>query len=444
MAGSTPFKTRPNKKQKSGKQSQTQKQSTCTKLKNKATIQNQNPVHFGSVSDSEPETDVKSLLEAYTKPQLVDFLLDAAISDPELQTRIKSIADSGTTFRKIFVYGLSWDTTKVCLAEAFSKYGEIEDCHVVLDKQTNRAKGFGFVMFKTRFGASKALKEPQKMVNNRYVSCQLACLGKNESSGNNTVASSSNITSYDYGRKIYVAPVEGEMKPEKLKEFFEKFGEIETGPIGFDLATGKAKGYAMFVYKDKDGANNALQEPYKIFEGIQLHCKLANPSRPTEAVQQPAPGHLEASALPVAPQSNVLAAAQNLALLAQSPIYAALLANPLLAAAALNPASANYAALGGMLGYGGSGVAAGTGYGDGALGARYGGAAAAAEVGYGGGAAATARLGYDGGGAGVSGLYGGIGLQGYQGGMSSSQGAPAGTNRNVGGGALGGHPSSFI
>lgn len=48
---------------------------------------------------------------------------------------------------------------------------------MVMDRATGKTKGYGFVLFKTRKGASKALREPQKRIGNRMASCQLASLG---------------------------------------------------------------------------------------------------------------------------------------------------------------------------------------------------------------------------------------------------------------------------
>src|SRR5262245_27650977 len=48
---------------------------------------------------------------------------------------------------KVFVGGLSWNTTDNSLLEAFRPYGEIVEAKVVMDRDTGRSRGFGFVTF---------------------------------------------------------------------------------------------------------------------------------------------------------------------------------------------------------------------------------------------------------------------------------------------------------
>ncbi|RWW28614.1 hypothetical protein GW17_00006900 [Ensete ventricosum] len=319
------------------------------------------PVLFGGGAggDDDPAAALSSpdriyrLLEPYTKDQLISFLLDAAASDASLIAHIRTMADHDVSHRKVFVHSLGWDATRETLIQAFEPYGPIEECNVVVDKATGRAKGYGFVLFCSRAGAVKALKQPQKKIKNRITYCQLASVGP-------VPASSSMDTP---GRKVYVSNVHADAAPNKLKAFFSQFGEIETGPFGFDMLTGKSRGFAIFIYKTQDGARRALEEPYKMFEGHQLHCQLATEHGQKGKAPAFAPNSMSNTALlgaPPQPVLAVMAAAQNLALYNQNPAaFGALLGqNPLLAAAALNPTAGLLVSQGQTLG-GGMGVGTG-------------------------------------------------------------------------------------
>ncbi|HWI63139.1 MAG TPA: RNA-binding protein [Symbiobacteriaceae bacterium] len=45
----------------------------------------------------------------------------------------------------IFVGNLPWAATDSDLSELFSPYGEVKRAKIVVDRETNRSRGFGFV-----------------------------------------------------------------------------------------------------------------------------------------------------------------------------------------------------------------------------------------------------------------------------------------------------------
>ncbi|MAA77940.1 MAG: hypothetical protein CL916_01670 [Deltaproteobacteria bacterium] len=59
--------------------------------------------------------------------------------------------------KKLFVGGLSWDTTEEKLRESCSVYGTILSVVIVLDKETRKSRGFGFVEFSNEAEAQAAI-----------------------------------------------------------------------------------------------------------------------------------------------------------------------------------------------------------------------------------------------------------------------------------------------
>lgn len=59
--------------------------------------------------------------------------------------------------KKLFVGGIPYTTTEDELREYFSQCGNIVSCSIIIDRATNRSKGFGFVEFETEEEAQKAV-----------------------------------------------------------------------------------------------------------------------------------------------------------------------------------------------------------------------------------------------------------------------------------------------
>ncbi|KAK6029111.1 hypothetical protein OSTOST_04784 [Ostertagia ostertagi] len=68
--------------------------------------------------------------------------------------RIASLSYAYIFFRKMFIGGLSWQTTAEGLRDYFGRFGEVNECMVMRDPATKRAshslfafRGFGFITF---------------------------------------------------------------------------------------------------------------------------------------------------------------------------------------------------------------------------------------------------------------------------------------------------------
>jgi cold-inducible RNA-binding protein len=58
---------------------------------------------------------------------------------------------------KLFVGNLSFDTTENDLQDAFAAFGTVTEANLMMDRTTNRPRGFGFVTMSTPEEAQKAI-----------------------------------------------------------------------------------------------------------------------------------------------------------------------------------------------------------------------------------------------------------------------------------------------
>jgi cold-inducible RNA-binding protein len=60
---------------------------------------------------------------------------------------------------KVFVGGLAWATTDESLRRAFEACGDVVDAKVVVERETGRSRGFGFVTFADATASHAALEQ---------------------------------------------------------------------------------------------------------------------------------------------------------------------------------------------------------------------------------------------------------------------------------------------
>jgi cold-inducible RNA-binding protein len=61
--------------------------------------------------------------------------------------------------RRLYVGNLAWTVTDQELQELFSEAGKVESSQVIVDRATNRSRGFGFVEMASDEAAEMAIKK---------------------------------------------------------------------------------------------------------------------------------------------------------------------------------------------------------------------------------------------------------------------------------------------
>ena len=65
---------------------------------------------------------------------------------------------------KIFLGGLNYSTSEAFLLSELSKFGKVLSIRIIVNYQTGKSKGYGFVTFENQEDAQKAIDE----LNNTY------------------------------------------------------------------------------------------------------------------------------------------------------------------------------------------------------------------------------------------------------------------------------------
>ncbi|KAI6241623.1 hypothetical protein M3Y99_00322900 [Aphelenchoides fujianensis] len=98
----------------------------------------------------------------------------SALRDDEEQNAIDGEDNGQQNPGKMFIGGLSWNTTAEGLRDYFSKFGEVNECMVMRDPATKRARGFGFITFADPNSVEKVLLETEHELDGKKIDPKVA------------------------------------------------------------------------------------------------------------------------------------------------------------------------------------------------------------------------------------------------------------------------------
>ncbi|KAI5056677.1 hypothetical protein GOP47_0028495 [Adiantum capillus-veneris] len=187
---------------------------------------------------------------------------------------LKSVPDDnfGPSSGKIFIGGLSRETTTEVLTRHFEKYGELTDSVIMKNRSTGQPRGFGFVTYADPSIVDRVLQDTH-VIDGRTVDAKRTVPREKMSVP----------TKGPKTKKIFVGGLTSSTKEDDLKAYFGKFGKITGCQIMQDHKIGKSRGFGFVTFDNEQVVEEILaQGKMHEVDGKQVEIKKAEPKRASD------------------------------------------------------------------------------------------------------------------------------------------------------------------
>ena len=157
--------------------------------------------------------------------------------------------------RKIHMGNLNTDTDHATMHSYFEKFGAVEQCYRIPEKETYENHGYGFVVFQTAATADEVQKNRPHIIMGRAVSTRRAVPWEWKDHPGARMRS----------KKVYIARVHGPQDGQKeditdadLEEYYSRHGDINGVFQEKETDGGKKKGSVYIEFSDEDPVDRAV------------------------------------------------------------------------------------------------------------------------------------------------------------------------------------------
>ncbi|KAK8512402.1 hypothetical protein V6N13_083052 [Hibiscus sabdariffa] len=203
---------------------------------------------------------------------------------------------------KLFVGGISRETSEVILRDHFGKYGTVLSSVVAKDRNTKSPRGFAFVLFSDSSSADKALQDTHVILG-RTVEVKKAIPRSEQPypnqhqnqqqqqqqqphhypdqqqnsgfslNGSDAADNNSNFRT----KKLFVGGLSATLTEEEFRNYFERFGRITDVVVMHDSFTNRPRGFGFVTFDSEESVENVMQKNFHELNNRLVEVKRAVP-----------------------------------------------------------------------------------------------------------------------------------------------------------------------
>ncbi|XP_078473351.1 DAZ-associated protein 1 isoform X8 [Lampetra planeri] len=185
---------------------------------------------------------------------------------------------AGDEIGKLFVGGLDWNTSQEGLQMYFSQFGEVIDCVIMKDKETNQSRGFGFVKFKDPNCIGMVLANRPHCLDGRTIDPK-PCTPRSMQTPKQNHQERPPPTNQNIIRckKIFVGGIPHNCGDMELREYFKRFGMVTEVVMIYDQLKQRPRGFGFISFEDEQSVDQAVNLHFHDIMGKKVEVKRAEP-----------------------------------------------------------------------------------------------------------------------------------------------------------------------
>ncbi|AQL09629.1 Splicing factor CC1-like [Zea mays] len=154
--------------------------------------------------------------------------------------------------RTVFAYQLSLKADERDVYEFFSRAGKVRDVRLIMDRNSRRSKGVGYIEFYDAMSVPMAIA-----LSGQLLLGQQVMVKPSEAEKNLVQSNASSGAASGGARKLYVGNLHSNINEDQLRQVFEPFGQVELVQLPLDPLSGLCKGFGFVQFARLEDAKAA-------------------------------------------------------------------------------------------------------------------------------------------------------------------------------------------